>query len=183
MGSGSESCETQACALGAWLASIGVHLLTGGGAGVMESVGRGFCSVADRRGLSIGIVPARLDAHSGAYVGPKTGYPNPYVELPVMTHLHQSGNQGTALLSRNHINVLTSSVLVAMPGGAGTSSEVRLAVDVYDRPIVAYLADRSKIPDLPERVPVEPELEGVKAFVLAALKRQREREAESSVDP
>lgn len=169
LGSGTDPSESQAGELGIWLGTLGVHLLTGGGGGVMESVSRGFCSVQGRKGLSIGIIPARRDAGTGDYLGPKEGYPNPYVELPVQTHLHLSGNQGLDDLSRNHINILSSNLLIALAGGAGTSSEARLAVEVYHKPLIAYVDGRWKIPGLPERITVEPDFSRVKEFVLKTL--------------
>ena len=39
---------------------------------------------------------------------------NRFVELPIRTHLHLSGAQGTELASRNHINVLSSDVVIAL---------------------------------------------------------------------
>ena len=176
LGSGSDPCETQARELGIWLATIGVHLLTGGGGGVMESVSRAFCSEQGRKGLSIGILPARRDAATGDYVGPKGGYPNPYVELPVQTHLHLSGSEGTDDLSRNHINILSSNLLIALPGGAGTSSEVRLAVEVYHKPLIAFLGGRSEIPGLPESIFVEPDFSRVQDFVLETMAADQELE-------
>ena len=43
------------------VARLGAHLLTGGGYGVMAAAAQGFVAVADRAGLSIGIVPRRSD--------------------------------------------------------------------------------------------------------------------------
>lgn len=48
----------RAVPLGGALAVLGVHLVTGGGAGVMSAVARGFTGVPSRRGLSVGILPA-----------------------------------------------------------------------------------------------------------------------------
>jgi len=165
MGSGRQPHEERAGALGRWLARQGVHLLTGGGGGVMESVSRAFCEVADRRGLSIGVLPGWEGA--GAR-GARAGYPNPWVEIPLHTHLPLSGDRGTDPRSRNHINVLSSDVLVALPGGAGTASEVRLALH-YGRPLVAYLEHRSEIEGLPAEAVVSPSLAGVQGFVRSQL--------------
>lgn len=44
-----------------------------------------------------------------------------------MTHLPLSGPFGTEDRSRNHISILSSDVVVALPGGDGTSSELQLA--------------------------------------------------------
>ena len=129
MGSGVERHEALALPLGRWIAERGFHLLTGGGAGVMAAVGEGFASVACRRGLSIGILPA----------GPPPGYPNRWVDVAIQTHLEALGDEGEAPRSRNHLNVLSSDVVVALPGGAGTRSEIALAVR-YGKPLVRIAA-------------------------------------------
>ncbi len=158
MGSGSESHEARAQPIGRRLAAQGVHLLTGGGGGVMEAVSRAFVQAPGRRGSVIGVLPS---GHGDAY-------PNPWVEIPVRTHLPLSGERGAEPGSRNHINVLTSDAIIALPGGAGTASEVRLAL-AYGRPLVAYLARRDEIPGLPAAARVESDLERVMAFVAEAV--------------
>lgn len=160
MGSGATS-DHRAAELGRWLATLPVHLLTGGGAGTMEAVTRAFAEVPGRRGLTLGVIRGNPD---GTPVEP----PNPWVEIPILTHLPLSGERGTDPMSRNHINVLTSTVIVALPGGAGTSSEVRLARR-YRRPLVAWLQHPAEIPQLPAGVPVETTLEGIQRFVLEHL--------------
>lgn len=166
MGSGSRAAEERCVALGSWLASEGVHLLTGGGGGAMNAVSRGFFQTKNRSGAVIGVLPAD---HAGGH-DPPPGYPNPWVELPIRTHLHLSGRDGTDVASRNHINVLSSDVIIALPGSWGTRSEVELALR-YQKPLVAYLQAASEIPDLPRDVPVLSSLEHVKAFVREALGR------------
>ena len=165
LGSGSEPHEEKAEPLGEWLASEGVHLLTGGGGGVMEAVSRAFHRVSPRKGLVIGILPGT--ATDSGYSG-RPGYPNPCVEIPIRTHLPKSGVEGTDPLSRNHINILSADVLVALPGSHGTASEVELALR-YSRPLIAYLKSRDEIPSLTDRVEVTSDLEAVKAFVRAQL--------------
>lgn len=167
MGSGVEAHGAQAQPLGRWLARCGVHLLTGGGGGVMASVSAAFAGVEDRRGLVIGIVPAGPETGEWA---PRVGYPNPWVELPIFTHLPRVGAQGAEPLSRNHINVLSSDVIVALPGGAGTASEMELAVR-YGRPAIAWFADAQAIGDCPRDIPVERELDAVCRFITYALDR------------
>lgn len=51
-----------------------------------------------------------------------------------------AGVAGQEALSRNHINILTSDVVVALPGGPGTASEVRLALH-YGKPVVLFLGE------------------------------------------
>ena len=166
MGSGTDSHEKQSESLGTWLAGENFHLLTGGGNGVMASVCRAFSSVPDRKGSVIGILPGRgADKEHSA----ESGYPNPWVEIPIFTHLPLSGSQGMEPMSRNHINILTSDVIIALPGGAGTASEATLAL-CYRRPIVAWLDSRDMIPGLPDGIQIEHSLENVKSFVLSHLR-------------
>jgi uncharacterized protein (TIGR00725 family) len=165
LGSGTEPHSERAAAVGEWLATLDVHLLTGGGFGVMEQVCRAFHLAPGRRGLVIGVLPAGEEEGTNE---PKEGYPNPWVEIPILTHLPLSGGSGTEVLSRNHINVLSAKVLIALPGAHGTSSEVELALR-YGRPLVAYLDSRTQIENLSPDVLVEPDLEKVKEFVRSHL--------------
>lgn len=144
MGSGTRTHDGLAAPLGRGLARMGVHLLTGGGGGVMTAVSRAFARVEDRAGLVVGVLPGGAGDGSGSggesggteLGGPSPpGYPNPWVELAIRTHLAARGTAGDTPGSRNHVNVLSSDVVVALPGGAGTASEVELALR-YGRPLV-----------------------------------------------
>ncbi len=146
-GSGSVSHAAKSEPLGAWLARQGVHLLTGGGGGVMECVSRAFHAVSPRRGLVIGIIPGAV--RNGRYES-IPGYPNRWVEVPIFTHLPLSGRRGTDTMSRNHINVLSADVLIALPGAAGTASEVQLALR-YGKPVIAFCDRRGDIEGLPQK--------------------------------
>lgn len=166
MGSGREPHTERARRLGEWIARAGYHLLTGGGAGVMAAVTEAFVRVERRRGLAIGILPAAAGAPPGAA---PPGYPNPWVEIAVRTHLDQVGRDGSGPASRNHLNVLSSSVVIVLPGSAGTASEARLAVR-YGRPCIAWLAARDDVPGLPAAVAVESEFSAIERFVRAACR-------------
>ncbi|MFP2927144.1 molybdenum cofactor carrier protein [Pyxidicoccus sp. 3LG] len=133
-GSGKEDHEELVVPLVRWIAEAGFDLLTGAGSGVMRVAADAFVQVEGRRGISIGIVPGTVD---GDEYRPRSGYPNPGVELAIYTHLPLSGEQGTDLLSRNHINVLTPHALVALPGGPGTAAEASLALR-YGKPVILY---------------------------------------------
>lgn len=162
MGSGQDEHDELARPLGELLASLGVNLLTGGGRGVMTSVSRAFTSAPRSIGISIGIIPC-LDA--GHRHIPKPGYPNPYIELPVFTHLSATGTQGWENLSRNHINILNSNVVIALPGGPGTASEIGLALE-YGRPVIAF-GNYSQLPaDFPLEVQRVRSIADVAAFIL-----------------
>lgn len=118
--------------IGRLIAEMGFHLLTGGGRGVMADACRGFTSVPGRAGLTLGIIPRSA-------TGDEEGYPNPWVELPIRTHLAgRLGPDGED--SRNPINVLTAWKIIALPGSEGTRAEIRLAMR-YGRPVQAVTAE------------------------------------------
>lgn len=163
MGAGARTHEELAAPLGRRLARLGVHLLTGGGSGVMTSVSRAFAGVRDRAGIVIGVLPLAGE-YGGA--GAPGEYPNPWVEVPIRTHL---GRLGADPLSRNHVNVLTSDAVVALPGSSGTASEVALAVE-YRRPLVLF-GDLGRARDLPGSVGTAASVDEVIAFVRRTLPR------------
>jgi predicted Rossmann-fold nucleotide-binding protein len=73
-------------------------------------------------------------------------------------------------MSRNHINVLSADVLIALPGGEGTASELALARR-YGRPAIAFVRSRDDIPEIPDGTPVTSEWDQVRDFVRRNLKR------------
>ncbi len=142
-------------AVGRLVAEMGFHLLTGGGLGVMRDACRGFVSVAGRRGVSIGIIPRSSDGEA-----PKEGYPNPWVEIPILTHLPgRLGPDGAD--SRNAINVLSAWKILALPGGEGTRAEIRLAKR-YGKPLLAVM-------DVAQRQEDGWDLSAVRTFLSPAL--------------
>lgn len=98
-----------ACALGEAIAKRGYVLLTGGGGGVMKAVSEGAYRAG---GLVIAILPCERKL-------PLEGYPNEFVDIPIFTGLYDA---------RNVINAKTPNVIVAMDGGAGTLSEIAVAM-------------------------------------------------------
>jgi len=100
--------------LGQLVAEGGMVLLCGGRPeGVMDEAARG---ARERGGFTVGILPGSdPDAAGGG------------IDLAVATGM---GN------GRNVINVLSSDVVIACPGGAGTLSEVALALKC-GKPVVA----------------------------------------------
>jgi uncharacterized protein (TIGR00725 family) len=108
MGGGSASKEDlqAACDLGGRIAEQGWTLLNGGrNAGIMAASAKG---ASERGGVTVGILP---DAQPSACA--------PHIQIPICTGM------GSA---RNMINVLSSDVVVACPGGTGTISEIALAL-------------------------------------------------------
>jgi uncharacterized protein (TIGR00725 family) len=114
---------------GAMIARLGCHLLTGGGFGVMAAAAEGFTSVAERSGLSIGIVP-RLP--EGGFDEPNRDaeghpYPNDFTEIVIRTPLPPRVIDWDLSPSRNHVNVLTADAIAVLPGGVGTANELDMA--------------------------------------------------------
>lgn len=112
--------ERKAFELGAHIAEHGWILLNGGrDAGVMRASARGAKS---RGGTTIGIVPGASKQEA-----------NPFIDIVIVTHLADA---------RNLINVLSSDVVVACPGSAGTLSEIALAVK-NNIPVVVLAIDEN----------------------------------------
>jgi uncharacterized protein (TIGR00725 family) len=171
IGSGTLDYAARSRAIGQWLASQPVHLLTGAGEGVMQAVTQAFVATPHRQGFAIGVVPCA--EHSVAI--PKAGYPNPWVEIPIYTHLPLSGQRGESTLSRNSIVILSATAVIALPGDWGTGSEVRLALK-YQRPIIAYLKSAREIKGLPTGVRVESDFENVASFIIDHTSRNNHLE-------
>ncbi|OXI16004.1 DNA-binding protein [Burkholderia sp. AU15512] len=126
MGSGKEPWLAFSEPLGAWLAQAGFNLLTGGGQGVMLAVARAFAGVPGRAGRSIGILPTQADPLAGFV--PLDGYPHPFVDIPILTPLpRREPGAAPDTINRNYVNVLSSDLIVALPGGHGTAEEIALA--------------------------------------------------------
>ncbi len=131
----------------------------------MAAVSEAFAAVTDRQGLVIGVLKGFPGA-GGRVVSAK---PNPWVEVPIRTHLALSGSQGADTLSRNHVNVLTADVVVALPGGEGTRSEVELAVR-YAKPVVAFPGPGG-LPENWPPIPVAATFGDLEAFLVSVLGR------------
>jgi uncharacterized protein (TIGR00725 family) len=121
--------------VGAMLARLGAHLLTGGGYGIMEAVAQGFVSVGERAGFSIGIVPR---GSQGAFDEPNRdregrAYPNDFVEIPIMTPLPPREKDWRNMPARNHINVFTPDAVLALPGHVGTRNELDMTAAYRDQ--------------------------------------------------
>lgn len=149
--------------LGQYLAHIGCDLITGAGGGVHSAVAKAFTEYQPRTGLSLGVIPGSVDSF-GNY-SYRRQFPNPYVELPIFTHLDHRGEGGPHRKSRAHIVMLTARLVVVLPGGAGTMDDVTLALR-YRKPVVAYVGDRGRLEHLPRQVPVVHDLEQLHRFVM-----------------
>ena len=90
--------------LGRAIASMGAILITGGRGGVMEAACKG---AKEKGGLTVGILPGSENDV------------NPYVDVVIVTNLGDA---------RNVINVRSANAVIVVHGGAGTLSEVGLAL-------------------------------------------------------
>ena len=108
--------------LGALIAREGWVLLTGGrSAGVMDAASRGAKSAG---GLTVGILPAK-DARDVSEA----------VDVPIFTDMGQA---------RNNINALSSRAVVACGMGAGTASEIALALKAKKKVVLLKLNQESE---------------------------------------
>jgi uncharacterized protein (TIGR00725 family) len=126
MGGGTASSDAVAAAyeLGRLIARQGWILLNGGRmAGIMDASAKG---ASDQGGVTVGILPDETDAQVSEHI-----------HIPVLTGM------GSA---RNVINVLTSHVVVACPGGTGTISEIALALK-YGKTVILLNFDTGDIFD------------------------------------
>jgi len=166
MGSGRCEWVEWAEPLGRRIAGAGYDLLTGGGQGVMRSSARAFSETPRRRGRSIGIVPTRSDSRHGFVV--LEGYPNPYIEIPILTPLpRREADAPDGALSRNYVNVLSSDVVIALPGGQGTRDEIALARR-FGKPLICF-GPAAAFEFLPGDVEYTDELEVVLRFIVSRL--------------
>jgi uncharacterized protein (TIGR00725 family) len=166
MGSGKRPWSELSLPLGKWIAEAGHNLLTGGGQGVMSEVSRAFTSVEGRAGRSIGVVPTRQDSLAGFI--PLEGYPNPYVEVTIVTPLpRREPGQDEGSINRNHVNVLSSDAIVALPGGPGTAQEIDIALR-WNKPLILFGPLDMHAHGI-EHAPLATTLAGVETFLLEAL--------------
>ena len=126
MGSG-QNAEKEAVAnafeLGKLIAQQGWVVLSGGrDIGVMEAVNQGAKQVQDS--ITLGILPSA------------EAKPSPYVDIIVITDMHNA---------RNNINVLSSDVVIACGCcAAGTVSEIALAIKA-GKPVILLKADNESV--------------------------------------
>ena len=120
-GDANENDVQDAYTLGTLIAKQGWVLLNGGrNTGVMAASAKG---ASDLDGLTIGILPGNTPRHASEHI-----------RIPIVTGI---GN------ARNCINVLSSDVVVACPGGMGTLSEIALALKCR-KPVILLNYEKEK---------------------------------------
>ena len=168
MGSSDQVWESYARPIGQMIAEFDYHLLTGAGAGVMTTVAQAFVQVEDRHGVSIGIIPTT--DYQGGYV-PREEYPNPYIEVPILTPLDKKVQGDSNPYSRNHVNVMTSSALIILPGDHGTKNEASLTLHYKKQALLFGPAD--EFTSFPEQISRTEDLDEVREFLGAVRKKLR----------
>ena len=132
---GDHAVMAEARILGKAVAQRGYVLVTGGGPGVMKAASEGAHLAG---GLVIGILP-------NDRTRPLEGYPNEYVDIPVYTGMSDA---------RNSINARTPHVVVALSGGAGTVSEIALALKA-GTPVISLRGPSLEVPDYYDYIAVD----------------------------
>jgi uncharacterized protein (TIGR00725 family) len=125
----------QARLLGEAIALRGYVLLTGGGLGIMRAASEGAHRAG---GLVIGILPNDRKR-------PMAGYPNEFVDIPIYTGMYEG---------RNVINAKTPHLLIALAGGAGTLSEIALALRA-GTPVIGLDCPKVSLPGVDPLIRVE----------------------------
>lgn len=150
MGSHEKQWAELADPIGKLVAEFDYHLLTGAGGGVMTAVARSFTEVENRHGMCLGVVPTM--GYDGSFV-PREVYPNPFIEVPILTPLDSKAQGDSTPYSRNYVNVMTSHGLIILPGDHGTRNEVSLGLK-YKKPMILFGPDEEfkSFPEQPTRV-------------------------------
>jgi hypothetical protein len=113
-------------------------------------------------------VPTRADPLAGFV--PLEGYPNPYIDVPIVTPLpRREADAGPHALSRNHVNILSSDVVIALPGGPGTLDEISLA-QRFQKPFACF-GPEQEFRAMGLDVSCLASLDQVKAFIESTLAR------------
>lgn len=125
-----------------------ITLCGGRAAGIMEAVSRGAYEAG---GQIIGILP-----------DPDLSGASPYLTIPIRTGMGDA---------RNVINILSSDVVLALPGGTGTLSEIALALK-HNRPLGLLGWSESPV-TLPVNSPLFRDVEAALAWIESVLNESR----------
>jgi predicted Rossmann-fold nucleotide-binding protein len=146
-GSGkSHQYSSQSKELGKTLARLGVTMTSGGLDGVMFDVTEGFIhsggffarffgknkKIASR---AIRIIPKGKEPQAEELGKRLSGATSVYTDLPA----DDSYNRHKGPSSRNHVLIATADAVICMPGDDGSIAEAELAINVYKKPVIAYV--------------------------------------------
>lgn len=168
MGSHERAWSDYSTPVGRMIAEFDYHLLTGAGGGVMTAVAQAFMSVENREGVSIGIIPTT--DYKGGYVA-REQYPNPYIDIPILTPLDKKVQGDASPFSRNYVNVMTSSAIILLPGEHGTQNEASLALQ-YGKQAILF-GPEEEFSRFPEQLTRTEDLEEVHEFLASVRTKLR----------
>lgn len=174
VGSHEQGMDDYARPLGEMIAEYDYHLLVGAGAGASTAVAEGFTSVKNRAGFCIGILPVG-SAYDGGPLS-RDRYPNPCVEIPILTPLDAKAERDTNPFSRNQVNVMSANAIIALPGAHGTKNEVSLALR-YKKPMV-FFGPEVMFTSFPETITRVDDLDAVREFLDTVKSNVRTEEEE-----
>lgn len=122
--------------LGRAIAELGWNLLTGGGTGAMRAVTEAYNQAPNREKgvcVSLALLPENNPNIAGADYAIRT---------PLKATEWDPPKGYLVGDSRNHLNVRLADLVVGLPGGPGTLSELTLAVQ-HGKPTIAFLRDKA----------------------------------------
>lgn len=160
MGSHDKTWDDFSSPLGRMIAEHDYHLLTGAGAGVMTAVAQAFTAVEEREGSSLGVIP--ITDYQGGLVD-RDQYPNPYIEIPILTPLNKKVQGDTNPFSRNHVNVMSSSAVILLPGDHGTQNEAGLSLH-YKKQAILFGPEK-EFTKFPEQLSRTDDINEVREFL------------------
>ena len=163
IGSHEDEWEQYAVPLGTYIAKNNYHLLTGAGGGVMTAVAKAFTAVLEKNSMCIGLYPVKDYNQKINHVD----FPNPYIEIPIVTLLSERAQSDTVPESRNAVNILSSDVIVALPGLHGTMNEVSLSL-MAQKPMILF-GKVSDFQDFPEQAQCVETMDELEQFIQQQL--------------
>lgn len=177
MGSHEDSWDDYSMPLGERIARFGYHLLTGAGGGAMSAVAKAFTETDDRDGVSIGVVPVPAD-YKGALLS-RDQYPNPYIEIPIVTPLSPKAELAKTPYSRNMVNIITPNAIIVLPGAQGTQTETSLSL-MYNKPLLLFGPEKA-FKGFPEAAVGAEDEESLEEFLTYVRKNIRAAEEEEEI--
>lgn len=145
--------------LGRLICDLGYHLLTGAGGGVMTKVAKAFTEGQERPGRCIGIYPVEKNPD----ISNKDIYPNPFIEIPIIVPLAPKAEHYAMPFSRNLVNIMSSDIVIALPGLHGTKTEVSYAIQI-EKPLLLF-GPEGEFKDFPQEPNRARTIEEVESFI------------------
>lgn len=163
MGSHEDDWSELSYPLGRLICDMGYNLLTGAGDGVMTKVAKAFTESQNRPGRCIGIYPVEKNPD----ISNKQIYPNPYIEIPIIVPLLPKADHHAMPYSKNLVNIMSSDIVIALPGLYGTKTEVSYAIQIK-KPLILF-GPEGEFRDFPQEPTRTKTIEDVEEFIKEKL--------------